>query len=189
MIEKESPLDREVAGPFDASEVGLLAPHLDFESLRISPREGMQIRAEVEEATKRIIALTLDVNGSVIQLQAFAAPKSEGLWLPALKSMKESLLAQNAKAVERQGAIGPELAVQAIVDIDGKKQLRQSIFIAVDGPRWLLRGVIMGRAATNDDAYSDAIKIFRSVVVNRGDTPYPPNELLPLRLPKSSEKS
>lgn len=187
MADKVSPYNRETEGPFDASEVGFLAPHLDFESLRVSPKDGMQIRAEIEENSKRIIALTLDFNGSLLQLQAFAAPKSAGLWLDAIAAMKESLTKQSAKVIERQGALGPELAVEAIVEAGGKKQLRQSIFLAVDGPRWLLRGVLMGKAAADSAAYAEAIRVFRSVVVDRGDTPLPPNELLPLRLPKSNQ--
>lgn len=187
MSEKVSPHNRETEGPFDVSEVGFLAPHLDFESLRVSPKEGMQIRAEIEESTKRIIALTLDFSGTLLQVQAFAAPKTAGLWTDALAAMKETLLRQSAKAVERQGALGPELAVQAIVEVAGKKQLRQSVFLAVDGPRWLLRGVLMGKAATESAAYAEAIAVFRSLVVDRGDTPLPPNELLPLRLPKSNQ--
>lgn len=188
MAEKISPHNRETEGPFDSTEVGFLAPHLDFESLRVSPKEGMQIRAEVEEATKRIIALTLDFGGSLLQLQAFAAPKTSGLWVEALATMKDALLKQSAKVLERQGALGPELAVEAVVEVGGKKQVRQSVFLAVDGPRWLLRGVLMGKAAIDSAAYSEAIKVFRSVVVDRGDTPLPPNELLPLRLPKSSQQ-
>lgn len=187
MAEKIGPHNRETEGPFDSSEVGFLAPHLDFESLRVSPRDGMQIRAEIEESTKRIIALTLDFGGTLLQLQAFAAPKTAGLWAEALSAMKEALLKQSAKVLERQGALGPELAVEAIVDVGGKKQLRQSVFLAVDGPRWLLRGVLMGKAATDSASYNDAIKVFRSVVVDRGSTPLPPNELLPLRLPKSNQ--
>ena len=185
--EKVSPHNRETEGPFDESEVGFLAPHLDFESLRISPREGMQIRAEVEETTKRIIALTLEFDGSLLQLQAFAAPKSSGLWIDALASMKDALAKQSSKVAERTGALGPELAVEAIVESGGRKTLRQSVFIAVDGPRWLLRGVLMGKAATDNMAYGEAIKVFRTVVVSRGDVPLPPNELLPLRLPKSNQ--
>lgn len=187
MSEKLSPHDRETEGPFDSSEIGYLAPYLDFDSLRISPKEGMQIRAEVEESTKRIIALTLDFNGSVLQLQAFAAPKNSGLWADALAAMKDALAKQAAKAIERNGSLGPELAVEAVVDVAGKKQLRQSVFLAVDGPRWLLRGVLMGKAASDSSAYAEAIKVFRSVVVNRGDVPLPPNELLALRLPKSNQ--
>lgn len=189
MIEKVTPVDRETEGPFDATEVGYLAPYLDFDSIRVSPREGMQIRAEIEEATKRLIALTLEFNGSTLQLQAFAAPKSTGLWKDALATMKAALIKQSAKVVERSGALGPELAVEAVVDAGGKRQIRQSVFIAVDGPRWLLRGVLMGKAATEPTSYDEAIRVFRSIVVNRGDVPLPPNELLPLRLPKSSQSS
>src|SRR4051812_24032274 len=67
-------------GPFDSSEKTSLDGYLDLGALRIMPREGLQLRLEVEENTQRVVAVTLDFGGSSLPLQAFAAPKTEGLW-------------------------------------------------------------------------------------------------------------
>ena len=68
------------AGPFDVSEISSRDGYVDLGALLITPSEGLQLRLEVEEATQRVVAVTMDLNGSSLQLQAFAAPKSEGLW-------------------------------------------------------------------------------------------------------------
>ena len=56
-------------------------------------------------------------------------------------------------------------------------------FIGVDGPRWFLRGVVGGAAATDVEAAAQIEDLFRSIVVVRGTTPMPPRDLIPLRMP------
>ena len=54
----------------------------------------------------------------------------------------------------------------------------------MDGPRWFLRGVISGEAVLDNEEAAEAIdEVFRSVIVDRGDEPRPPRELLPLVVP------
>jgi hypothetical protein len=59
----------------------------------------------------------------------------------------------------------------------------------VDGPRWFLRGVISGPAAT--DAATGALfnDLFADVVVVRGDYPAPPREQLEIRLPEEARQA
>ena len=71
---------RSVTGPFDVSEISSRDGYVDLGALLIAPREGLQLRLEVEEATQRVVAVTMDLDASSLQLQAFAAPRSEGLW-------------------------------------------------------------------------------------------------------------
>jgi hypothetical protein len=40
----------------------------------------MELRLEVEEASGRVTAATVQLGRSAVQLQAFAAPRSEGIW-------------------------------------------------------------------------------------------------------------
>ena len=77
LVEKSAPDDRAEVGPLDESEAPV-RPYVDLGGLRIVPRPGMQMRLEVEEKTKRIVAVTLEHEGSTVQLQPFAAPRSEG---------------------------------------------------------------------------------------------------------------
>lgn len=183
--DKSGPADRSSAGPLDSEEVRDLRPSVDFGSLRISQRDGLQMRLEVEEASQRIVALTLDLGDSTLQVQAFAAPRSEGLWHEIRKQLAESVVSQAGQAEERIGAFGPELIAQlpqfAEKGLAGGYRLAR--FIGVDGPRWFLRGVVGGAALTDTRAAADVDDLFRSIVVVRGETPVPPRDLLELKLP------
>jgi hypothetical protein len=50
----------------------------------------------------------------------------------------------------------------------------------------LLRGTISGAAITDLEQRSELEDVFRGLVVNRGETPLPPREVLPLELPTGS---
>jgi len=56
-------------------------------------------------------------------------------------------------------------------------------FVGVDGPRWFLRGVIGGAAASDPEAAEKVEDLFRSIVVVRGGSPMPPRDLIPLKMP------
>jgi len=181
-LEKISPSDRSHAGPFDVSEVGVLTPYLDFGSIRLAPRPDMQIRADVDENTKRVIALTVEINKHRMQLQAFAASRSEGLWAQTMDALKTGLAAQGGSSKVTRGALGPELHAEVPVLVGETKAQRNTIFIGCDGPKWFLRGVISAGEVT-PEGYDELIKVFRATVVSRGELPMPPGDLLPLRLP------
>lgn len=181
-MEKIAPEDRATAGPFDVAEVGVLTPYLDFGSIRLSPRPDMQIRADVDENTKRVIALTVEINKHRMQLQAFAASKSEGLWGQTMDALKTGIESQSGSATVADGALGKELHAEVPVMVGDARQLRNSIFIGCDGPKWFLRGVISA-VEMSQDGYGELINVFRATVVSRGDLPMPPGDLLPLRLP------
>ena len=182
MSEKIAPADRATKGPFDVSEVGLLTPYLDFGAFRISPHPEMKIRADVDEKTKRVIALTLEVDSHRIQLQAFAATKNEGLWATTLRALADGIGSQGGQAEELNGLLGPELHASVPAIAGQTKVMRKSVFVGVDGPRWFLRGVMSGPELLGPN-YERLVSIFRSTAVNRGDIAMPPGDLLPLKLP------
>ena len=182
MSEKIAPADRATKGPFDVSEVGLLTPYLDFGAIRISPHPEMKIRADVDEKTKRVIALTLEVDSHRIQLQAFAATKNEGLWATTLRALADGIGTQGGQAEELNGLLGPELHASVPAIAGQTKVMRKSVFVGVDGPRWFLRGVMSGPELLGPN-YERLVSIFRSTAVNRGDIAMPPGDLLPLKLP------
>ena len=185
---KSAPEDRAVAGPFDVTEVPAVRPYVDMGAIKVAPREGLQLRLEVEESTKRIVAISMEFDGSLLQVQAFSAPKSTGLWNSVRAEIQQQMKAQGAEVAEVVGDLGPELAVTtpAPADQGGSRAVR---FIAVDGPRWMLRGVIMGRAAVDAEARSAINELFRELVVVRGDQPLPPSELLQLRVPAGVQQA
>jgi hypothetical protein len=59
--------------------------------------------------------------------------------------------------------------------------------IGVDGPRWLLRATVLGRAAVEPDSAPPMEETLRSVVVVRGAEPMAVRESLPLRLPPGAQ--
>lgn len=183
--DKSAPADRRTAGPLDVSEVQGVRPYIDFGSMRVPSRENLQMRLEVEESTQRIVAVSMDFAGSSLQLQAFAAPKSEGIWHEIRSQMRESIKAQGGEIEERIGSFGPELIARIpLLDEKGLKTgHRLARFIGVDGPKWFLRGVIGGAALNDAKAAADMDDLFRSVVVVRDDVPLPPKDLLTLTIP------
>ena len=183
---KSAPIDRVSAGPFDSSEVIEIKPLVDFGALQIPIREDVTLKLEVEEASSRIVALTVDYQGSSLQLQAFSAPGSEGIWHEIRAALEQSIQAQNGKTEIVVGPLGPELNAQ-IPTRDGGFRLAK--FIGVDGPKWFLRGVISGLALADTLAMTYMIDIFRSVVVMRGTSPMPPKELLQLVAPAAAKKA
>ncbi len=179
--------DRAVHGPFDADEISTREGYLDLGALLITPHDGLQLRLEVEERTQRVIAVTLDLAGSSLQLQAFAAPRSEALWPEIREQIGVSVGSQSGSIEELDGTFGPEILAKLPAEAaDGSRGYRVARFIGVDGPRWFLRGVLGGDAALDRDAAAPLETLFRAVVVVRGDSPLPPRDLLVLRLPKDA---
>lgn len=82
------------------------------------------------------------------------------------------------------GPHGPEILAQVPVRGPGGQPMNvPARFIGVDGPRWFLRGVLQGRAATDDEAARALREVFDDVVVVRDGQARPPRELLPLHAP------
>ncbi|WP_449280352.1 DUF3710 domain-containing protein [Leucobacter sp.] len=180
---KSAPEDRAEAGPFDASEVPAMRPYVDLGGIKVAPREGLQLRLEVDERANRVVAVSLEYADSLLQVQAFAAPKTTGLWNGVRGELSQQMAGQGATIAEEAGPLGPELLVRSQAPAEQGGGARVVRFIAVDGPRWMLRGVIMGKAAVDAAARESVIDLFRELVVVRGEQPMPPSELLPLKVP------
>ncbi|CAN7286384.1 DUF3710 domain-containing protein [Microbacterium sp. LjRoot45] len=183
-IRKASPADRSATGPFDEAEANPVRPYIDLGGIKILPREGLNLRLEVEEQTKRIVAVGLDYADSTLQVQPFAAPRSTGLWDETREQIRQQIRQQGGRVEEREGPLGHELLAEVPVSgADGSSGKRIARFVGVDGPRWFLRGVIGGAAAADVEAAARVEDLFRSIVVVRGGTPMPPRDLIPLKMP------
>lgn len=183
-FEKSAPADRAEAGPLDEREANLVRPYIDLGGVKVLPREGMHIRLEVEEGTKRVIAVGLDYAGSTLQVQPFSAPRSSGLWHEIRGQIAEQIGRQGGAISEREGVFGPELVAELPI-VGG--QTRIARFVGVDGPRWFLRGVIAGAGAVDAQAAAAVEDLFRSIVVVRGTGPMPPRDLIPLKVPTGGQ--
>ena len=157
---------------------------LDLGALRIQGVPGMELRLEIDEAANQVVGATAVIGDSAVQIQAFAAPKTTGIWDDIRSEIAESILAQGGTADEARGVLGTELRTRMpSAGPDGRTVFAPARFAGVDGPRWFLRAVFSGRAAIEDDAAEPLLDVVRSTVVVRGDGAMAPREMLLLKLP------
>jgi hypothetical protein len=117
-------------------------------------------------------------------VNAFAAPRRIGIWAEVRQEIAEALNGGGGKAEEAVGAYGPELRAQVPAEVPGQGvQLAPARFLGVDGPRWFLRALIAGPAATDAAAGQRLEAVLRDVVVVRGTEAMAVRDPLPLRLP------
>ena len=180
---KSAPEDRETNGPLDVSEANSVRPYVDLGGVKILPRPDLALRLEIEEGSKRVVAVALDYAESTLQVQPFAAPRTSGLWHEIREQIVEQISRQGGSTQSIEGPFGPELRAEIPAPAGNAPGVRIALFIGVDGPRWFLRGVISGKGAVDPDAAAQVEDLFRSIVVVRGTTPMPPRDLIPLTVP------
>lgn len=182
--------DRAQSGPFDESERPGLDGLIDFGAVRLPARAGFKVSAGVAKATGRPVNLTVTKDGSALELQAFAAPKTAGIWDEGLEELAASISKQGGKATPGRGRFGAELTAELPTKTAQGRTGKQVVrFIGVDGPRWLLRGAITGKAARDQAAGAELEDFFASVVVVRGGEARPPREALALKLPAGAARA
>jgi hypothetical protein len=183
---KSAPADRAENGPLDESEANPVRPYVDLGGVKVLPRTDLQLRLEVEEGTKRVVAIGLDYAGSSLQVQPFAAPRTSGLWGEIRDQIVDQIAKQGGETRIVEGPFGPEVLATLPAGADASAS-RLARFVGVDGPRWFLRGVISGEATTDPQAAAQVEELFRSIVVVRGTAPMPPRDLIPLHMPVAAE--
>ncbi len=143
----------------------------------------MEVRAELDDQ-QQVVGVAVMLDETVLQLQAFAAPKSEGLWDEVRQEIAEGIRGGQGKAREVDGPFGRELHAEVPVPTESGAEGRQPVrFIGRDGERWFLRGVVTG-AGVNDAARAEGVEsVFGGVRVERGTHAAPPRDPLPLSLP------
>jgi hypothetical protein len=175
-------------GPWDAASDIPAAERVDFGSLQVPVAEGFEIQLNIADDQGPLIAV---VRGdSSLQLQAFAAPKSGGLWDDVRQEISDAVTQAGGSSEEADGPFGAELHARVPGDPSlGQGGLQQVRFLGVDGPRWFLRGVITGPAARHASAAGPFEEVFAGVVVVRGDHPVPPRDLLEIQLPEEARRA
>jgi hypothetical protein len=121
---------------------------------------------------------------STMQLQAFAAPETSGIWDEVRAELATEVARVGGYSTEAHGPFGTELHAHIGREGEPKERLEPQRFIGVDGPRWFLRGVLNGPAATNLKLARPFEEVFADVVVIRGEHSAPLRELLVIRLPE-----
>ena len=174
-------------GPWDISEVRKPGEgRVDLGGLFVPGVEGMELRVEV--AGDAIVAATLVLRDSAVQLQAFAAPKREGIWREVREEIAGGITQQGGVVDEVEGPLGWELRAQVPVQLpDGTNGFQLVRFVGVDGPRWFLRGVISGQGAVQPETAGLLEQIFLDTVVVRGEGPMAPRDPIVLKLPEDAQ--
>jgi hypothetical protein len=202
-------LDWRGSGPYDISEVESIesieeSPKIDLGSLILTPVPGSELRLQVAEEGGEIVSAMLVIESiveppasanqkpqtysSALELGAYAAPRSGGLWEELREEISRSATEAGGTASLAEGPFGVELRrLIPVTTPDGQEGYQPSRMWVAEGPRWLLRGIVYGQAAIEDDADSpvvaDVLAAFRQVIVRRGDEAMAPGDLLPLTMP------
>lgn len=171
-------------GPWDVAEVPELGQRVDLGAIRLPGVAGMELRMEVDQKSKRVTGAGLAVNGSALQVQVFAAPRTTGIWDEIRDEIAVSIVKQGGTVDDILGPFGRELLARLPARTpDGRTGHRPARFIGHDGPRWFLRGVISGKAAVDPAAAKTLEDLFAQIVVVRGADARPPRDLLALTIP------
>jgi Protein of unknown function (DUF3710) len=174
----EEPAPVVTEGPFDvpdAPEDDL--PRIDLGSVRVPVPDGSQVQVEMDPAAGGVRAVHVVTGQGQVTVSAYAAPRSGGLWAEVGAELTEQLRKDGARVSPGDGEWGFELSA-----LIGDVALR---FVGVDGPRWMLRGVIAGPQSLAAEAPAVLREIVRGTIVVRGDAPMPVRTPLPITLPDS----
>jgi hypothetical protein len=176
--------DGQAAGPWDSAGSYPEGDRMDFGSLLVPMREGFDIQVNLDEEAGIWIAV---VSGdSALQLQAFAAPKTSGLWDEVRQEIAGEVAKAGGRSQEGEGPFGTELLARLSPAGQPPQSLR---FMGADGPRWFLRGLITGPAAERPELAQPFELVFADVVVVRGDHAEPPRKALDIQLPEEAREA
>ena len=172
-------------GPWDDADVpDDEVNRIDLGGLLVPVPPDTEVRVDVSPEGE-VIAATLVQGQSAMQVNAFAAPRSYGIWSEVREEIGTTLREGGGEAQDVEGPHGTELHAAVPTEVPGEGAgLAPARFIGVDGPRWFLRAMLTGPAATDPEAAAELEAALRDVVVVRGGDPMAVRDPLPLRLPK-----
>lgn len=178
----DGPWDLEDAPPTDP-------PRLDLGALHVPVLPDTEVRLEVSPDGD-VVAATLVHQDSALQLNVFAAPRSEGIWHEVRAEIMAALGESGGEGSEEDGFFGRELRAKVPTDVPGQGVLLTAArFVGVDGPRWFLRGLLTGPAAVDDDAAAPLLGVMKQVAVSRGSEPMAVRDPLLLVLPPDAAQA
>ncbi|MDO4718754.1 MAG: DUF3710 domain-containing protein [Propionibacteriaceae bacterium] len=184
------------AGPFDIGEVDLDADdvvRIDLGALVLTPMPDMALQLQVDEASQHVVAVLASKGESAIEVAVFAAPKAASMLAEVREEMVAEAEAAGGTATLAQGPFGAEIRrVLPLTGDKGERLLHVSRTWLVQGPRWLLRGVLLGRAAQQLELEGETLELFEffaNAVVRRDSHPVAAGDLIPMRMPQGMARS
>lgn len=181
------------SGPFDISN----APddeiaRIDLGGLQIPIVDNMQLHLEGhnEETNSFALAIVvLEERQAALQLMAVAAPRSGGFWTEVMEELENEIVNSGGQMVRKEnGRFGPELMGNVPAqDAEGNTGFQPARFIGAEGPRWFIRGMLMGSAAVDEGMGEFFEDVIAGCIVSRGERPMAPGDLIPLTPPVGIE--
>lgn len=186
------PVEASGIGPWDISE----APEdelarIDLGGLQIPIIDNMQLHLQGHNEESDSFAsavVVLEDQQSALELMAVAAPRSGEFWPEVMDELEAQITQAGGTMSRAEGRFGPEMRGKVPAqDAEGNQALEDARFVAAEGPRWFIRGMLMGAAATNEGLGEFFEDIIASCIVNRGERPMAPGDLIPLTPPVGVE--
>ena len=166
-------------GPHDVEnldpQVTLGAGTVDFGAVRVPVPERGTVTVEPSDEG-RMQAVHISVPEGRLSVSALAAPRSSRLWPDLVKEIDASLREGGARVRSFQGDWGRELHATS--------GAATSVFVGVDGSRWMLYGVATGPTRDAGALDEQLRRMMRGTIVVRGRSPYPVRTVLPLEVPE-----
>ena len=177
-------------GPFDISEVDVEEREcVDLGSLLVTPVEPMELQLQVDEESGQVMAVVLVAEEGALELRAFAASRGGGAWDELRPRIAAEMARMGGTTDEQEGTFGTELMCMVPMQTpEGEPATQPSRIAGHEGPAWLLRSTLMGRAALDKDLAGPWEETIRQVVVRRGRQAMPPGAPLPLSLPPEARR-
>ena len=105
-------------GPWDVEDENVpdYDEYLDMGSYYLPFLKGIELRVKANRATQQVLGTTITYGSSSVEIEAFAAPKTLGLW----DDVRADLIEANKDAKEVEGVFGTELALPVTSKVDAR---------------------------------------------------------------------
>lgn len=181
-------IDARHEGPWDSTEksVNEDPSYVDLGSLLVRGEEGFALQLPADNDDGDIGSVVMVAESSALELRAFAATRSGGLWDEVRADIIEEVERLGGEAIPGTGPYGDELHItMPATTEDGQTGVQASRVLGIEGPRWMLRATLLGEAALDPDEHV-LMGALRDVVVVRGADPRIQREPLLLTIPPNA---
>lgn len=174
-------------GPWDISEKspGDDPSYIDLGSLIIKGEPGMNLQLPTDGDSNVIGSAVLMTEDAGLELRAFAASRSGGMWEEIRADMIEEVERLGGQHEVVEGAFGAELRIRVPVP-DSEDLFQPSRILGIEGPRWFLRATLLGQAGLNPSDEGLLMDALRNTIVVRGNLAMPPRDPLLITLPPNA---
>jgi len=169
---------RRRGGPHDEDDLDPDRPdgvaRIDFGAVRLPVPAGGVVEIG-PRAKGRAQTVNVTLPQGRLSVSALAAPTTGRLWPALAEEINTALQDSGARVRSFHGPWGRELWARTGDAL--------SVFVGIDGPRWMLYGVATAPAEDTGSLDRELRRVLDRTVVVRGRSPYPIRTVLPLVLP------